>query len=171
MADTNELAPEEVDERNQRLIQDLRRLYPTRTQVVRPLARVQQRLFYSSDMTLHGDVSHRPQSLSQGTQQTKTSTVSWQRRVWPRHLSILAAVVCAALLVGSLILVLHLARQNSTGVLGSSSDQPKDVITLHMIDATNGWALQNAVLRTTDGGKPLDEYHTAAHLIQPGKCR
>lgn len=153
MTDMNEFDPEEVDERNQRLIQDLRRLYSTRTQVARQLARVQQRLFHSSNMTLHGDVSHRPQSLSLGTQQTKTSTVSWQRRVRPRHLSMLAAAVCAALLVGSLILVLHLARQNSTGVPGSSSDQPKDVISLHMIDATNGWALTaNAVLRTTDGG-------------------
>jgi photosystem II stability/assembly factor-like uncharacterized protein len=156
MGDTNELIPEEVDELNQRLIQDLRRLYPSGTQVSQPLARVQQRLFHSYDETLHGDLSPRPQSLSRGTlgtQQRKTRTVSAGGRVWPRHLGTLAAVACAALLVGSLIVVLQLARQNSTGGAGSSLHQPEAVTSLHMLDATNGWALTaSAVLRTTDGG-------------------
>jgi len=49
--------------------------------------------------------------------------------------------------------VLQLARQNHTGVPGSSSHQPEAVLSLRMIDATNGWALTvNPVLRTTDGG-------------------
>ncbi|HEY6406244.1 MAG TPA: hypothetical protein VIY29_02130, partial [Ktedonobacteraceae bacterium] len=153
MAETNELVPEEVDERNKLLIQDLHRLYPTATQVAQPLARIQQRLLHSSAETLHSDVSPRPQSLPQGTRQKGTSTVRVKGRVWQRHLGTLAAVVCAALLVGSLILVLQLARQNSTGGAGSSTHQPESVTSLRMIDATNGWALTaSAVLRTTDGG-------------------
>jgi len=48
MADIDELNPEEVDERNQRILQDLRRMYPTAAEVARPLARVQSRLFYVS---------------------------------------------------------------------------------------------------------------------------
>jgi len=153
MAETNEMIPEEVDERNKRLIQDLHRLYPTSTLVAQPLARIQQRLFHSSAETLRSDVSPRPQLLPQGTRQTRNSTVRVKGRGWQRYLSTLAAVVCAALLVGSLILVLQLARQNRTGVPGSSSHQPEAVLSLRMIDATNGWALTvNAVLRTTDGG-------------------
>ena len=52
MADIDELNPEEVDERNQRILQDLHRMYPTAAEVARPLARVQQRLFYAGDAPL-----------------------------------------------------------------------------------------------------------------------
>ncbi|HEY6407441.1 MAG TPA: hypothetical protein VIY29_08235 [Ktedonobacteraceae bacterium] len=150
MADTTELTHEEVDERNQRLIQDLRRMYPANTQVAQPIARIQQRLFHSSNEALYSDGSPPPPLLSQGTLPARISTVSVKGRSWQRHLSTLAAAVCAALLVGALILVLNLAHQNRTG---SSSQQPEVVTSLHMIDATTGWALTaNKVLRTTDGG-------------------
>ncbi|HLZ81611.1 MAG TPA: hypothetical protein VKP04_08265, partial [Ktedonobacteraceae bacterium] len=135
MAETNELVPEELDERNKRLIQDLHRLYPAATQLAQPLARIQQRLFHGSDEMLHSDVSLRPLSLPQRTRQTSTGPVRVKRKGWQRYLSTLAAVVCAALLVGSLILVLHMARQRSNGVAGSSSHQPQAVLSLRMIDA------------------------------------
>ncbi|HKF38756.1 MAG TPA: hypothetical protein VKB35_17815 [Ktedonobacteraceae bacterium] len=43
MADFDELLPEEADERDQRLMHDLRRIYRTDTQTVEHLARIRQR--------------------------------------------------------------------------------------------------------------------------------
>ena len=96
MADTHELIPEEVDEQNQRLIQDLRRMYPTSAQVAQPLARIQQRLFHSDDGTQQDEVRTLPPQMSQRTQQARASTMNPKRKAWQRRLGTLAAAVCAA---------------------------------------------------------------------------
>src|SRR5258708_19895782 len=113
MTDTNELTPDEVDEQNQRLIRDLRRMYPTSAQVAQPLARVQQRLFHSGDGTQQDEVSTPPQ-LSLRTWQTRGSTANPKGKAWQRRFGALAAAVFAAFLVGTLILVLNLAHQTRT---------------------------------------------------------
>src|SRR6266516_3657495 len=73
--------------------------------------------------------------------------------------SVLAAVLLTALLVGSLLLVLSLARRSSEGTPGNTLHPSKlaggsgTLISLHMINLTTGWALgEHAILRTSDGG-------------------
>src|SRR5205807_4838126 len=73
--------------------------------------------------------------------------------------STIAAVLIVTLLVGSLLLVLTRAHQNSVGGPGNTLNLSKlaggigSLFSLHMIDPTTGWALsEHAVLRTTDGG-------------------
>jgi photosystem II stability/assembly factor-like uncharacterized protein len=171
MADTHELIPEEVDEQNQRLIQDLRRMYPTSAQVAQPLARVQQRLFHSGDGTQQDEVSTPPPQLPQRTLQARGSTVKPKGKTWQRRFGTLAAAVFAALLVGTLILVLNLAHKSSTGGAGTPLNQTVAITSLHMIDATTGWALAGkAVLRTTDGGNHWKDVTPAGHLLAPGSA-
>ena len=68
-----------------------------------------------------------------------------------RRFGTIAAAFVAALLVGTLILVLYQARQSRAGGTGVPLDQEEAIVLLHMIDATTGWAVtQKAVLRTTD---------------------
>jgi photosystem II stability/assembly factor-like uncharacterized protein len=80
-------------------------------------------------------------------------------RSWRRRFDALAAALLVALLAGSLLFVLHLARRSSQGTPGNTLPPAKlvggsdNLIALHMIDLTTGWALsEHAVLRTTDGG-------------------
>ena len=170
MADKNELTPEEVDEQNQRLIQDLRRMYPTSAQVAQPLARVQQRLFHSSDGMQQDEMSTPPQ-LSQRTQRARASTVNPKGKAWQRRMGTLAAAVFATLLVGTLILVLNLAHQSRTGGTGTLPNQAEAVTSLHMIDATTGWAIAGkAVLRTADGGNHWRDVTPPRHPLAPGSA-
>src|SRR5690242_21038176 len=85
-------------------------------------------------------------------QAARSTAVSGRR--WQRRLSMIAAVLVAALLVSSLLLVLTGSHRKSGGV---SSPKPSGglppMLSLHMIDASTGWALtERAVLSTTDGG-------------------
>ncbi len=169
MADTHELTPEEVDEQNQRLIQDLRRMYPTSAQVAQPLARVQQRLYHSDDGTQQNEMSTPSPQLPQRTLQARASTVKPTGKAWQRRLGTLAAAVFAALLVGTLILVLNLAHQSRTGGAGTPVNQGEAIVLLHMIDATTGWAAtQKAVLRTTDGGAHWTDVTPPGFAFVPG---
>ena len=95
MADIDELNPEEVDKRNQRILQDLRRMYPTAAELSRPLARVQQRLFHAGDAPLRSG----PGSMNPVSGPTAISG----GRVWRRRFGTLASGLVAALLVGALI--------------------------------------------------------------------
>jgi hypothetical protein len=166
MADTNELTPEEMDQQNQRLMQDLRRMYPTRAQVAQPLARVQQRLFHSGDGTPQDEVSTPPPPLSLRTRQARGSTANPKGKAWQRRVGTLAAAVFAALLVGTLILVLNLAHQSRTGGPTTSPMQAVAITSLHMIDATTGWAIAGrAVLRTADGGNHWRDVTPAGHAL------
>lgn len=168
MADTHELNPEEVDEQNQRLIQDLHRMYPTSAHVAQSLAQVEQRLFHSGDGMQQGEVSTPPPQMLQRTQQARANTVIPKGKAWQRRLGTLAAAVFAALLVGTLILVLHLAQQSRTGGAGTPLNQALAITSLHMIDATTGWALAGKlVLRTTDGGNHWRDITPSRHSIAP----
>jgi len=65
----------------------------------------------------------------------------------------IAAVLVAALLVGALILVLNRTHQSSAGTPVKTTGGLNSLLSLHMIDASTGWALsKHTVLRTTDGG-------------------
>jgi len=159
MADFEEHLPETVDEQDQRLIHDLRLMYRTDDQKAHHLARIQQRLSNS-------DISKNAQSyrLTANTQHIDASNGNVkpshativQGRFWQHRLSMVAAVLFAALLVSSLLLVLNRAHQSSIGTSGNTAKPAgglNTVFSLHMLDTTTGWALnEHGVLRTTDGG-------------------
>jgi photosystem II stability/assembly factor-like uncharacterized protein len=167
MADFDELLPEEADERDQRLVHDLRRIYRTDTQTVEQLAHMRQRLLAKDDSSAYDHESTQQHDTPPTLQQVQSSTRNAkhtrfavaEERSWQRRLGVLAAVLLTALLVGSLLLVMSLARRSSEGTPGNTLHPSKlvggtgSLISLHMIDLTTGWALsEHAVLRTTDGG-------------------
>jgi photosystem II stability/assembly factor-like uncharacterized protein len=160
MADFDELLPEEADERDQRLIRDLHRMYSADAQTTERLAHVRQHLLTKPDGSVDDYKSTQAQHATRNTRNGKLTraTVSWERS-WQRRLSMAAAVVFATLLVGSLLLVLSRAHQSNLGGQGNIPPSsklaggPGSMFSLHMIDATTGWALSaQGVLRTTDGG-------------------
>ncbi len=167
MANFDELLPEEADEQNQRLMHDLRRIYRTDTQTVEHLAHMRKRLLAKDESSAYDHEStqqhytpptiQQVQSITRNAKQTRFAVV--EERSWQGRLSVLAAVLLTALLVGSLLLVLSLARRSSEGTPGNTLHPSKlaggsgILISLHMIDLTTGWVLsEHAVLRTTDGG-------------------
>jgi len=171
MTDANELTPEEVDEQNQRLIRDLRRMYPTSAQLAQPLARVQKRLFHSGYETQQDEMSTPPPQLPQRTRQARGSTANPKGKAWQRRFGTLSAAVFAALLVGTLILVVNLAHQSRTGGQITLSLQAAALTSLHMIDATTGWAIAGkAVLRTSDGGSHWRDVTPAGHALVSGSA-
>lgn len=154
MADSNERLPEEVDEQHQRLIGNLRLIYSVDGQKAQHLARIHQRLLDNelSLRSLPGRDAHDNQQHS-GEVKAARSPMS-EKRSWRRQVSMIAAVLVAALLVTSLLLVLNMSHRRSAG---STSAKPAGgfnmLLSLHMIDASTGWALtEHAVLYTTDGG-------------------
>ncbi len=169
MADTNELTPEEVDEQNQRLLQDLRHMYPTQADVAPPPARIQQRLFHGSNEIPGDDASTRLPFWSPGMQPSSANAVNTQGWAWQRHGSQVAAAVVVVLLVGTLILTLNLAHRSHTGGSRTPPDPTEMPTSLHMIDATTGWVLtENTVLRTTDGGSHWQNVTPANTSLSPG---
>ena len=167
MADFDELFPEKAEVQDQRLIHDLRRIYRTDTQTVGHLARIRDRLLTNDDSSVNDRESMQQHYTPPNVQQAQSSTrdakqprfAVAEERSWQRRLGVLAAVLLVALLVGSLLFVLNLARRSSEGTPGNTSHPSKlaggtgSLISLHMIDLTTGWALsEQAVLRTTDGG-------------------
>ncbi len=168
MTDTHELTPEEVDEQNQRLIRDLRRMYPMSAQMAQPLARVQQRLFHSGDGTQQDEMSI-PHQLSLRTRQARGSTANPKGKAWQRRFGTLAAAVFAALLVGTLTLVVNLAHQGRTGGPTTPLIRAAAITSLHMIDATTGWAIAGkAMLRTADGGNHWRDVTPPGHALVSG---
>ena len=168
MADTNELTPEEMDQQNQRLMQDLRRMYPTRAQVAQPLARVQQRLFHSGDGTPQDEVSTPPPPLSLRTRQARGSTANPKGKAWQRRVGTLAAAVFAALLVGTLVLVLNLAHQSRTGGPTTPGDPHPAAVRLDpavarrrvldlakVLGGTEGWILSDSTGHAVNVGTGL----------------
>jgi len=167
MADFEELLSEEADERDQRLVCDLRRIYRTDTQTVEHLARIRHRLLINDDSSENDRESAQQHYMPPATQQIQSRTRNAKQarfsvagdRSWQRRLGVLAAVLFVALLVGSLLFVFNLARRSNEGAPGNTLHPSKlaggtgSLISLHMIDLTTGWALsEHAVLRTTDGG-------------------
>jgi len=179
MADFDKLLPEEADEQNQRLMHDLRRIYRTDTQTVEHLARMRQRLLANDDSFVYDHESmqqhdtpptlQQAQSSAGNAKQTRFAIV--EERSWRRRLGVLAAALCVALLVGSLLFVFNLARRSSEGTPGNVPQSSKlaggsgSLLSLHMIDLTTGWALsEHAILRTTDGGLQW-KYVTPLHTV------
>ena len=160
MADIDELNPEEVDERNRRILQDLRRMYPTAAEVARPLARVQQRLFYAVDAPLR---------TSSGAINTVSGPTPISRgRMWRRRFGTLASGMVAAILVAALIFVLNQAHQSRTGGSGNPSGQVGPFSSLRMIDASTGWALAGkALLQTSDGGTHWKDVTPPGYSLTP----
>ncbi|MFL5655481.1 MAG: WD40/YVTN/BNR-like repeat-containing protein [Ktedonobacteraceae bacterium] len=161
MADTDELHQEEVDEQNRRILQDLRRMYPSAAEVSRPLARVEQRLFHASDAP--------PRARSSRVNLKRAAATTFRKRMWQRRFGTLATGAVAALLVGAFVLILNQAHQGRTGRPGNLSHQPGAFASLRMIDATTGWALAGkAVLHTTDGGMQWNDITPPGYSINPG---
>src|SRR5260221_3792234 len=167
MADFNELLPEEADVQDQRLMHDLRRMYRTDTETIEHLARVRHRLPINDDSSVNDRESMQQHYTPPAIQQVQSSTRNAKHtrfavageRSWQRRLGVLAAVLLTALLVGSLLLVLGLARRSSEDTPGNAPHPSQraggsgTLISLQMIDLTTGWALsEHAALRTTDGG-------------------
>ncbi len=167
MAGFDELLPGEADGQDQRLTRDLHRMYHIDTQTAERLARVRQHLLTNRDGSVNDYESTQQLNMTPNTQPARInnrnvklvrSTVPWEGS-WQRRLSMVAAVLFATLLVGSLLLVLSRAHQSSLGGQGNTLHSSKltggfgSMFSLHMIDATTGWALSGqGVLRTTDGG-------------------
>lgn len=167
MADFDELLPEEVSERDQRLIGDLRCIYRMEAQTAEHLARIRHRLLTYRDGTMNEhqgiERQHMPLTRRQGRSSTvkreQTRSTGAGARLWRQRLSTLAAVLFVGVLVGSLLLVLSRTHRSSLNAPGTAPHSSKlaggsgDLFSLHMIDPTTGWALsEHEILRTTDGG-------------------
>src|SRR3989442_5612438 len=167
MADLDEPLPEEMHEQNQHLIHDLQHMYHTDPQKAERLARIHQRLLTNRDGSAYDHESTQQRYMTPNTQQARTNNRSMKQirstviegGLWQHRFSTIAAVLIVTLLVGSLLLVLTRAHQNSVGGPGNTLNLSKlaggigSLFSLHMIDPTTGWALsEHAVLRTTDGG-------------------
>jgi len=168
MADFDELLPEEgADERDQRLIHDLRRMYSMEAQTAEHLARIGQRLLTNRDSSEYDHQSTQQHHAPLNMQQARSSTGNAEQirssgaeeRPWRRRLSMVAAGLFVVVLVGSLLLVESQTHRRSLDASGTTLQPSKlaggtgSLLSLHMIDSTTGWALsEHAVLRTTDGG-------------------
>lgn len=96
----------------------------------------------------------------------KRRVVAVRGRRWANRLNALVAVLIAAVLVGSLLLVVNLAYQTKAGKQPGQINIAKGVGAfsfLHMIDAHTGWAWtgfqggHHHILRTTDGGEDWED--------------
>jgi photosystem II stability/assembly factor-like uncharacterized protein len=153
MTDSNELLPEEGDEQHQRLIRDLRLMYSTEGQKAQHLARIHQRLINSDvsmPMQLHQGIPDGQRSFR--NVRPNRSTMS-EGKPWQHRLSMIAATLVVALVVSSILLVLNRAHHTNVGTSAKPTGGLNTLLSLHMIDASIGWALsEHTVLRTTDGG-------------------
>ena len=162
MEDSKTFPSDKEDEREQRLIRDLRHMYHTEVEIAQALSRVRS----------HLETSHTGRSdIRPGTQQRDgllstqqagsgqadghgASTRFPRRKAWQQLTGSIAATVFVTLLVGSLIIVLTRAHHNSLGGPSNNSNQFGAIASIHMLDAQTGWAVtdKNRILRTTDGG-------------------
>lgn len=154
MPDDTELLPEEREEQHQRLIGDLRRMYRVGSQKTQQLARLQQRLFTGAISSPGPPPRYGMLQPQQGPGDVRPSRAAMRAgRSWQRRLSMLAAALVAALLVSSLLLILNRTHSSSVGTSTKPGGGPTTLRSLHMIDASTGWALSTqSILRTTDGG-------------------
>jgi photosystem II stability/assembly factor-like uncharacterized protein len=169
---------EEQDQENLEFLQQLRGLYLPRASMEQRLLGVQHRLHsriegHLSEDIQEDEIQHRPHKGAQTTKSTDIPFPQTKRLLWQRRLGTLAAGLCAALLVGGLLVVLNLAHHNSQP--GSRSSQPvparqdAPLATLHMIDASTGWDLNSGkLMRTTDGGAHWNDVTPRGILLTPG---
>jgi photosystem II stability/assembly factor-like uncharacterized protein len=155
----DEFPSSEGDEREQRLIRDLHRMYHFEVEDAQPLARVRRRLEESRVSVVRdpASTSQRHDVLSAhregiGTVNSTHSSVS-VGRTWQQRLGIIAAVLFVTVLVGSLLVVLAHTRQSSSGTPGIVG-QVEALSSIHMLDTQTGWAVTAMahIIRTTNGG-------------------
>ncbi len=159
MADSDEY-PTGGDKRDQRLIQDLHRMYHTDAEDTLPLARIRERLEGSNVSTLDNLSRTSQQDDVLSTRRDRSRNVKGphssfsEGKTWKQRTATIAAALFVTLLVGSLIVVLTRAHQNGTG---GASNVPQGVgvlSSIHMVDTGIGWAVTDKghILRTIDGG-------------------
>ena len=162
MADSDVFPSDKGNEGEQRLIQDLRRIYHTEVETTQALARLRSRLQARrlGRPDIHPYSQHRNRLPT--IQRSRPSEVDRQGPpsrfaegpMWQQRSGSIAAAVLVTLLVGSLIVVLTHAHRGSFGRPRHTSDQFGAISSIHMLDAQTGWAMTdtNRILRTTDGG-------------------
>jgi len=148
------------DEKDQRLVQDLRRLYHVEGRDAQFFARLSTRL------EEHG--ASVPDASGQTRQQHNLakSLPSEPRRgnsmhlgftgesTWGQRMGTLAAALFVTLLVGSLVFVLSHAHQNGSSASHHVLQAIGVLSSLHMLDAQTGWAVTDKghLVHTVDGG-------------------
>ncbi len=160
MVDSDKFTSDDEDERDQRLIQDLYRMYHAKVEDAELLARIRQRLAESSTSMLY-DSTRTPQQhdvLSMRRERpgnvNSTRASFAERRTWQQRTGAIAAVVFVTLLVGSLVFVLTRAHQSSPGGPENILQLFGVLSSIHMVDTNTGWAVtdKGRILQTTDGG-------------------
>lgn len=159
MESSDEFPAREGGEQNQRLVQDLRRMYHTGVEDAQSLARLRTRLEESSTNRLSNDVTRGQQQDSLRTQRETLGHRNGNRpnffegRMWRRRTSSIAAVLFVTVLVGALIVVLTYAHQNRQDA-GNTLKRFGPLSSLHMLDPENGWVVTSKgyILRSTYGG-------------------
>ena len=168
MADNSmmdDLIPEERNEQNRVLIQQLRGTYSRDAEDAQVLARMRERLLQSRTSSSIDSVYSQRDEMgpyakpvsSRGGPSRSSRDIHGASR-GPR-LSTIAAVLCAVLLVSSFILLLAHAHQTSTGRMKSENTPATGkhagpITYIHMFDANTGWAVTyntNRILHTTAG--------------------
>jgi photosystem II stability/assembly factor-like uncharacterized protein len=160
MVDSDKFTSGDEDERDQRLIQDLHRMYHAKVEDAQPLARIRKRLAEGSASILY-DSTRTPQQHdvlsmhreSSGNVNSNRSSFT-EGRTWQQRTGTIAAVVFVTLLVGSLVVVLTHAHQSSPGGPENTLQLFGALSSIYMVDTQTGWAVtdKGRIVRTTDGG-------------------
>lgn len=161
--------PEELDAQHSSLLHDLGVLYDA-GEHASAIAQMRQRL--PIPVLTHVADASREEITDTGKTAAAYGSVT-RRSAWSRHISTLAAVFVTLLLVSSLLFVLHMAQQTTSGHPAQTRKDATVVVQptqsyqmtievevpLHMFSTTTGWATGLVygpgtvrVLRTTDGG-------------------
>lgn len=159
--------PEEIDEQNQHLVKDLRRIY-TPMDEEQTLARVRNRLLGAHQHASLTDLPPYQQTAEHGQlmgeEWTNGDKLPIKRRGggWPRRLSTLAAVLVAAVLVGSLAVVLT-NMHNSTPV-GAPSNQNASAQPAESSLFSKDWKVL-ATFKGTDSKTIKGQHLTFSHAL------
>ncbi|HZU67734.1 MAG TPA: hypothetical protein VFA09_10705 [Ktedonobacteraceae bacterium] len=118
----NDFTPEELSRQNEQLMWDLHRLYDTHGEDIQSLARIRTRLQKNNIKPLYENQSAftpAPPMVRGGEKENTMKLIGFRSssngKVWQQRLGALAAVVIAAILVGSLLFVLSHSRQPASG--------------------------------------------------------
>lgn len=164
MLDHHQLIPEEMQEQNQPLIQDLRRYYHTRAEDNASLARIHARLLEKTATSLPASRDHEAaqpplQSQTQRERNTrrKLEQAIAKERPWYHSLGTLAAAILLVALVGSFALLLHLgpgtgAVEHGWSLVAKFSGTGNKTITRQHIEVGRkfGWLI--TCTNTQEGG-------------------
>ncbi len=127
------LLPDETSEQGKFLVQDLQHLYATSQEDQQSLARIRQRFLQKSAVSLpaieHSSRDEAPTETGPTAKRTIRRSildVQWKaQQIRSHRLTSLVAIFLVAALIGSLALILALARQTTVGSLFFSPFQPE----------------------------------------------